>query len=284
MNSSFFLRIQGFFLGTLHFSGALLALIASIDTNNFNTLFPLHYSKGIWIDCKNLTHERINVIDDTSLRLRIRDFCSSTKSVKAMTYTDNVWFDAPFGWLIMGYFLWTAIFHFFYVTVYWKTYMDKVVNAGERLRIRWLEYAVSASIMFFIISYFFGHTNIMTLCLLSLIVYFVIFIPFFISAENNYSGVYVTACLAYSLVWLYLILSFLIEQWDYLSEIPWYVYVILMGEFVLFNLFPGVFYLEYKSIKRGETNLVKTETMYNVLSAASKFLLGIIFGFFIFML
>lgn len=106
-------------------------------------------------------------------------------NLKKRWHSDNEWFGVPLGWFIIVYFVWTALFHLFYVTIYWKVYVFKITS-GQRLRIRWLEYATSSTIMFFIFVYLFGHTNISSVCLLSLIVYFVVLTPFIKEPEGNF--------------------------------------------------------------------------------------------------
>ena len=273
-----FIRIQGLVLGVVHLAGAIYSLVATLDTEIYNTYFPIHYPERIWVDCKNMLHEQINVKNDIVMQNSIRVWCNATKSERAMTYTNNIWFDFPFGWLLVAYFAWTALFHFIYTTIYWNHYIE-VINEGKRLRIRWFEYAHSSAVLFFIFSYLFGHTNIVIITGLTLLIYFVVLTPFITKPEGNVT-IYVSISLTYVKVWLYLIKTFFIDNWNYLENVPWFVYVILIGEFILFNSFPLVFVYEYYAIKRNKNRLYKIETTYNLLSVISKLLTGAVFVFF----
>lgn len=148
----YYLRIQGIVLGFIHTSFGGLAIVMSLLTDHFNTVFPMHYTESIWIDCNTLSHEKINVVNDPYLQLQIREFCNKTASDKAMSYAKNQWFDMQFGWLVAVYFLWTGIFHFLYVTLLWKRYKE-TIEAKERFYLRWVEYAGSAALMMFLIVY-----------------------------------------------------------------------------------------------------------------------------------
>jgi hypothetical protein len=86
----------------------------------------------------------------------------------------------------------------------------------------------------------------------------------------------------YATVWLYPFIRLFAENWDTLGQITWFVWLILLGEFVLFNLFPVVYLFENKRI-HDDLSLYGTDTAYNVLSMVSKLLLGFILGFFVFM-
>jgi hypothetical protein len=92
----------------------------------------------------------------------------------------------------------------------------------------------------------------------------------------------VLVAVIYATVWLYPFIRLFAENWDTLGQITWFVWLILLGEFVLFNLFPVVYLFENKRI-HDDLSLYGTDTAYNVLSMVSKLLLGLILGFFVFM-
>lgn len=226
-----FLRIQGFVLGLVHTAAGIAALVMSIMAlfDVLNTIFPLHYSKSMWIDCKTGRHEQINV-KEYNQRMRIRDFCNVTESDKVMFYTENVWFDMQMGWLVFVYFTWTGLFHLMYVTAYWYKYSEIISAGEERFRLRWFEYAVSAAIMIFLIAYFLGFQNVYILLFISISTFFIVILPF---VKDIPKMIYIHAAIGYTLIWGYLFATFFAENAHHLDMIPAFVYAILIGEFLL---------------------------------------------------
>lgn len=217
----FFLRIQGFVLGAVHCTFGVLAVIMSILTDDFNTTFPLHYTQGIWVNCKTFIHESINVVDHPLRQLRIRDFCNATTSDKVMAYAENTWFDVQFGWFVSVYFLWTGLFHLFYVTFYWSRYSECIEVDKSRFYLRWLEYAGSSSIMMLLIVYFLGITNVVLLVAISVAIFFIVLLPYVV--RRGKGPEYLAAVIAYIVIWSYLFVTFIVENYDYIDNIPWFV-------------------------------------------------------------
>lgn len=278
--SSLFLRIQGLVLGIVHVTCSAIALFMTIS-KNFNTDFPLHYNKNVWVDCKTFRHEEFVIPDKPLLQMRIRDWCNHTTSDKAMSYSEPVWFDIGFGWLVFTYFIWTGLFHIFYVTFWWNRYTQCVIEDRQCFFLRWFEYAWSASVMMFMISYFLGITNIFVLCFVCLIFYFIIALPFIVNKNGTLQD-YVIAGVTYIVLWAFLFAIFFCQNQDWLDRVPGFVYAIIFIEFVLYNVFPIIFVIERWRIKN-DMDLILTESLYNLFSALSKLLLGIILGFFVFM-
>lgn len=278
------LRIQGIVLGVIHCLcgvGALIMTILAEKGGTFNDVFPFHYINNIWVDCKTRRHEQVTAAgaDNILLRARMLDWCNGTNSDKAMSYGDIVWFDVSLGWLVFVYFVWTGVWHLLYVTLFWRRYVDCIDEQMDRFYLRWFEYAVSASIMMFLIVYFLGITNLAVICLLSANMFFIIIVPFI--SRRGQGPEYIVASVYYSVIWLYLFVTFIVENVEFLNTIPWYVYLIVFGEFLLYSSFGFVFFLEEWRI-RHEKGLFLTETIYNALSAASKLLLGMVLGFVVF--
>jgi hypothetical protein len=219
---------------------------------------------------ENITTGGVNPVE-------IRAFCAQTKSSKVMTYSVIDWHDVPFGWIVFAFFLWTGLAHLVYVTILWTRYKDSL-EEGRRWTLRWVEYAVSASLMYFLILYFFGITNSIVLIVMSVAVFCVILSPAVVKSKTAM----ILVAVIYATVWLYPFIRLFAENWDTLGQITWFVWLILLGEFVLFNLFPVVYLFENKRI-HDDLSLYGTDTAYNVLSMVSKLLLGLILGFFVFM-
>lgn len=132
--------------------------------------------------------------------------------------------------------------------------------------------------MYFLILYFFGITNSIVLIVMSVAVFCVILSPAVVKSKTAM----ILVAVIYATVWLYPFIRLFAENWDTLGQITWFVWLILLGEFVLFNLFPVVYLFENKRI-HDDLSLYGTDTAYNVLSMVSKLLLGLILGFFVFM-
>jgi hypothetical protein len=166
--------------------------------------------------------------------VEIRAFCAQTKSSKVMTYSVIDWHDVPFGWIVFAFFLWTGLAHLVYVTILWTRYKDSL-EEGRRWTLRWVEYAVSASLMYFLILYFFGIINSIVLIVMSVAVFCVILSPAVVKSKTAM----ILVAVIYATVWLYPFIRLFAENWDTLGQITWFVWLILLGEFVLFNLFPA---------------------------------------------
>jgi hypothetical protein len=272
-------RILNFALFAAHTAAGILALLLCLDAFpdvESNTVFPIHYARQIWVDCKTRRHENITTLGADEAD--IRAWCDETSgSEKAMTYAENVWIDANFGWIVTAYFLWTGTAHLMYSTVLWGSFSETLRNRMS-WKWRWVEYAVSSALMFFLILYFFGITDLVQLVGFSAVMGGIVLLP----AIARGKPVYVLATFLYLFLWIYPTARIFVAYWDVLDYVPWFVWVIIAGEFALFGAFPVIYAGECKRIK-AEKSLYVVEIMYGVFSALSKLLLGVVLGFFVFM-
>lgn len=276
-------RIINFALFLAHFIAGILTLLIALETFpdiKSNSVFPIYYARQIWVDCVDRRHENITTLgadkDD------IRQWCNETLSKKAMTYAMNVWIDLDLGWIITAYFLWTGVAHLLYSTVLWAQFSETLQNR-MRWKWRWVEYSVSAGLMFFIILYFFGITDVVQLVGFSLSMGGLILMPAIVSEGDSLAKkAYIFSTIFYLFLWVYPTARILGAYWGTLENIPWFVWIIISGEFILFSLFPVVFLFESRLVRAGKP-LYLVEIFYAMLSAVSKLLLGVVLGFFVFM-
>lgn len=174
-------------------------------------------------------------------------FNQSTQSLVPATKT---LFQMPYIWLIVGFFLLSAVAHLFIATVYNRAYVRNLARGINK--VRWIEYALSASIMMVAIAMLVGVYDVSSLVML-----------FGLSAIMNLMGLamelynqkaekvrwfaYWVGCLAGLIPWL--VIAFYI----WLSSAqgsgpPTFVYFIFGSIFVFFNCFALNMFLQYKKV------------------------------------
>lgn len=274
------LRLQGFIAGIVYLTFAVGSFIlkmakyaSSVLDETINTLYPVVVSKSTWLDCLKVKHESSGAWLNPSKITRMRDFCNKTSSKNPMFYPENDFIDIDFAWFVLAYFLWTALAHFFYITFYWNHYYEIIDQNDKPLRLRWIEYGVSASIMMILIAYFCGVVDLIMLFYISLISMIVIIMPYF----TNNKALIILGGLFYTFVWIY-IFTIAFSSVDDVANLPWFVYLILFGEAFLYKLYVILYILTKKKM----LSFFVIETSHNVLSMITKLLLGFTLIFFIF--
>lgn len=181
-------------------------------------------------------------------------------------------FSVNLGYLVAAFFFMSAIAHLVSATVYHKTYeadLKKGIN-----KVRWIEYAFSASTMMVAIAVLSGVYDISSLVMI-----------FSLTAIMNLMGLvmelwnqktkkvnwvsYLIGCFAGFVPWL----VFVIYVWGanvYGSgNIPTFVYWIYLSIFLFFNSFAINMYLQYK--KKGKwADYLYGEKVYMILSLVAK--------------
>ena len=160
----------------------------------------------------------------------------------------------------------------------WNEYISEKLVIDENTKLRWIEYGPSAGLMMFLIAYFIGIEDVNTLVLISLMMCFAIastawattthcvILPILINADIML------------LFWIRFGLLFEPTGTKF-EDMPWFVTAILIGEFIMFQSFPIVYYMEVKSYKSAYFR----EFLYYLLSATSKLFLGVILTFYVFL-
>ncbi len=169
---------------------------------------------------------------------------------KQLVPASKTLFDVPFVWLIIGFFLLSAAAHLFIATIYNKSY-NRNLNLGIN-KVRWVEYALSASTMMVAIALLvgvydaasllmiFGLTAIMNLMGLAMELYNQ-------KSEKVRWLAYWIGSLAGLIPWL-VIAFYIWLSGQQGSGPPTFVYFIFGSIFVFFNCFAINMFLQYKKV------------------------------------
>ncbi len=185
-------------------------------------------------------------------------------------------FDVRFGYGVAAFFFLSALFHLFIATSYFQSYKQDLAKHINKAR--WVEYALSASLMMVLIgmlggiyalstlTLMFGATAVMNLCGLIME-----------EVNQNKPDVHWTpfwvGSLAGILPWLVILIYFLGSASEANNATPSFVYWIYASIFVFFNCFAINMYLQYKKIGPWK-NYLYGEYAYIVLSLVAKSLLA----------
>lgn len=197
------------------------------------------------------------------------------KASQSLQLTNKVLYDLPLAWLIVGFFVLSALAHLTIATVYRKRYENDLKKGINKAR--WIEYSLSASTMMVAIAMLvgvydagslvmvFGLTAIMNLLGLAM--------------EVTNQGLekpkwitYLIGCLAGVLPWVVIALYFIFSAQSG-SKPPTFVYWIFVSIFVFFNCFAINMVLQYKKVGKWSDYLYG-ERAYIVLSLVAKSVLA----------
>lgn len=197
------------------------------------------------------------------------------EATKQLLPATKTLFQMPFVWLIVGFFLLSAFAHLFIATVYNRAYVRNLAHGINK--VRWIEYALSASIMMVAIGLLVGVYDASSLVML-----------FGLSAIMNLMGLvmevynqksektrwlaYWVGCLAGAVPWL-VIAFYIWLSGDQGSGPPTFVYYIFGSIFIFFNCFAINMFLQYKKIGKWADYLYG-ERVYIILSLVAKSLLA----------
>ena len=188
------------------------------------------------------------------------------------TWPAEVLFDVPLAWAAAGFAILSALAHLAVVTGGWRRYRADLADRGIN-QLRWIEYALSSSLMIFLIAQLVGIYDVAAL--LSLVGCNAAMILFGWSLELHAAdrrrlgeaapmSHFWFGCIAGIIPWIaigiYLFGS---------GDAPTFVYGIYASLFVFFNTFGIVAWLEYRAIGPWRRVLVAERT-YIVLSLTAK--------------
>lgn len=198
----------------------------------------------------------------------------------------------PFTFLVASFFLITALFHAGNATL-WRSFYEKELKMC-RCPTRWIEYFFSAPIMILVIAYTLGTREVSLLLTISALIAITMPFgwiteklaipksgtewkdPFLVRAIPHLIG-YVPQIAA----WIAILLHFYDQAVGPNLPIPWFVHLILWGELILFFSFG--FVQVYQQLSQ-PCQYYKGEILYQILSFASKGLLGLVLLFQVLML
>ena len=185
--------------------------------------------------------------------------------------------------LTAAFFLVSSLFHLLNATILWSFYTSMLERCYTPTR--WIEYSISAPIMFVLIAYGLGMRGrgefIAGIALIATTMFF----GFWVEREGRPASAsewtrpfwkriypWILGHVPQVAAWLVLILQFYDNGWD-LEKVPAFVHAILWGELVLFFSF-GIASLV--SQLNTPADFYKGELVFQILSLVSKGLLGIL--------
>lgn len=179
-------------------------------------------------------------------------------------------------WFVAIFFFMSAFAHLFIVTVYRRKYesdLKKGIN-----RVRWFEYALSASVMMLAISFLTGIYDLSSLVMIFTLDALMNLMGLAMEAHNSGKSkvnwlTYVLGCIAGIVPWIVfgIYVYGVTEVGD--GDIPDFVYWIYVSIFLFFNSFAVNMYLQYKKVGAWKDYLFG-EKVYMILSLVAKTLLA----------
>jgi hypothetical protein len=167
----------------------------------------------------------------------------------------------------------SAIAHFIIASpLYYSTYVANLKKNTNYLR--WLEYALSSSVMIVVISMLVGMYDLSSLILIFTLNAMMNLFGFMMELHNqttvktNWSA-FIFGCIAGIVPWIVIAMYFIGAVGQYASSIPTFVYGILLSIFVFFNIFAVNMFLQYKKVGPWRDYLFG-ERVYIVLSLVAK--------------
>jgi hypothetical protein len=208
-------------------------------------------------------------------------FLEYNQETKSLEQSSSVLFELPFGILVSLFLFISAGAHFFIVYKK-KRYVEDLKNGINKFR--WIEYALSSSIMIVLIATLFGVYDIGSLILI-----------FVVNASMNLFGLvmeqlnvgvdkkkvnwepFIWGAIAGLAPWI-VILIYMFGNGN-IDMVPWFVWAIIGTYFVAFNTFPINMILQYKKIGKWKDYLYG-ERVYIILSLIAKSALAwlVLFG------
>jgi len=185
--------------------------------------------------------------------------------------------DVRIGPMVALFLLLSAIAHFIIASpLYYSTYVKNLKKNTNYLR--WIEYALSSSVMIVVIAMLVGMYDLSSLILI-----------FTLNATMNLFGLmmelhnqttektnwtaFIFGCIAGIVPWIVIALYFAGAVGQYASSIPSFVYGILASIFIFFNVFAINMFLQYKKVGPWKDYLFG-ERVYILLSLVAKTLLA----------
>lgn len=199
-------------------------------------------------------------------------FNQATKSLEPATTT---LFNLSLPALIAIFFFLSAAFHLVIATVYNKRYVAGLKQGINKLR--WVEYALSASVMMVAIGLLVGIYDLMSLVMIFTLTGVMNLMGLVMEVHNQTTTKtnwlsYWIGCLAGVVPWLAVAAYMWIGAANG-SAAPTFVYWIFVSIFIFFNLFAGNMVLQYKKVGPWRDYLYG-ERAYIILSLVAKSLLA----------
>ncbi len=243
-----------------------MAKITRASLRKFNLVMAgLHFIQGIavWVLSKNFS------VPVTGSYLH---FNTQTSKLEPAT---RVLFNLSLPQLIVTFFMLSAAAHLFIATVYNRAYNTNLSKGINKMR--WIEYALSASTMIVAISVLVGIYDVVSLGMLFTLTAIMNLMGLVMEIHNQTTKKtswlsYWIGCLAGIVPWL-AVAFYLWLGADSGSKAPTFVYWIFVSIFVFFNCFAINMFLQYKKIGKWR-DYFYGERAYIILSLVAKSLLA----------
>ncbi len=241
------IRKFNLFMGSLHFIQGCIMLFLALTVDKFSSFVLPVYSNFL-------------KFDTTAMRL----------------VTDNrKMFDVPFAVCVSLFLFLSALFHFIIAMprsngVY-NRYLGKGMNP-----FRWIEYALSSSLMITLIALLFGVYDIGLLIAIFALNASMNLFGLLMEQINQYTkktswSAFFFGCVAGIAPWI--IVTLYAFGNSSLDKVPWFVYAVFGSYFVFFNLFPINMVLQYKKVGKWK-DYIYGERAYIILSLVAKTVLA----------
>ncbi len=185
-------------------------------------------------------------------------------------------FSVNLAWFVIGFFLLSSLAHFFIGTIYKGKY-ESDLKLGIN-KVRWFEYAFSASIMMVAISLLSGIYDLSSLLMIFTLDAIMNLLGLAMEKENQGKTnpnwlTYILGCIAGIVPWIvYGIYVYGASQYGG-GNIPSFVFWIYVAIFIFFNSFAINMFLQYKKVGPWKDYLFG-EKVYIILSLVAKSLLA----------
>lgn len=189
--------------------------------------------------------------------------------------TTTLW-DVPLAWGVALFFILSALAHGWVSGPGFRRYGADL--AQQRNYARWVEYALSSSVMIWLIAQVCGIADVTALVAIfavnaCMILFGWLQEKYEVPGEGGFLPFWF-GCFAGAIPWLLILLVVVLRPgYEGTAEVPGFVYGIVVSLFVFFNIFAIVQWLQYKQVGRWKDYLVGERT-YITLSLVAKSLLA----------
>jgi len=179
-------------------------------------------------------------------------------------------------WFVIGFFLLSSLAHFFIATLYRKNYEKNLLEGINK--VRWYEYALSASVMMVAISFLSGIYDLSSLIMIFSLDAIMNLLGFAMEDHNKKAEkpnwfTFIVGCIAGIVPWIVFAIYVIASSNFGGGNIPTFVYWIYVSIFLFFNSFAVNMVLQYKKVGPWKDYLYG-ERVYIILSLVAKSLLA----------
>lgn len=276
-----FFRWQTIFFGVAHTAlGIFVAAIHLLFLEDGAALFPVVQTLAKTFDCG---------LDP--LKNGTELFCSSVaKNNKTWLNADVTMRHTDLGIPIIFYFIVTGLMQLYAISPLRWEKTSSNVEEGKTLCCRWASGAFSYAALAGLLSYFAGFAYILEMVLIVALIFSAYAGMAMFMMKKERKGFWFHSILPLAQYILALALVFgMFVYWinkEY-EELPSFVWALLIGELILFNILPAMYVAEhFLSDEEGVLNesiIYRMEFLYNLADAAAKIYAAFVVVFFVFM-